>query len=62
MKYTVDLYATFLVTAEVEADDADDAYDKVWMEDLNAIAARKIRDNNGLPELEYEIIDCYEQI
>ena len=62
MRYTVDLYATFLVTVEVEADSADDAIDKVWSEDLNAAAKRKIADNNGLPEIEFEVADAYQQL
>jgi hypothetical protein len=62
MKFTVDFYATFLVTVEVEAGNADEAKDKALMEDLDAAAARKIAMSNGLPELEYEPVDAAEQI
>lgn len=58
MRYVADLYATFLITVEVEAENETEAEDKLFTQvDFNEIAARSIAMNNGLPELEYELID-----
>lgn len=52
MKYAVDIYGRFGVSVEVEADSAEEAEDKAWIENLWKIVGEELSKNNGFIEPE----------